>query len=167
MAVGPREQQNHSIQAFTKCELKFLNARLWGTLTVILKAIKTTGSRCGIEWRISFKGYTTDVNAVYNRAQLACRQAALRIFFDVVGSPVPRCSDDCNDVKYGPSDIIQDGVMVLMEDGKPEQLAEAMIKLLDDQSLLNQYSDAAYENAKRYSEDTVFEKWQRLLDYFG
>ncbi|KIO95492.1 Poly(glycerol-phosphate) alpha-glucosyltransferase [Levilactobacillus brevis] len=42
-----------------------------------------------------------------------------------------------------------------------------MIKLLGDQALLKQYSDAAYENAKRYSEDAVFEKWQRLLDYFG
>jgi len=72
-----------------------------------------------------------------------------------------------NDVKYGPSDIIQDGVTgILTEDGQPQQLADALIKLLGDQKLLKAYSAAAYENAKRYSEDAVFEKWQQLLDYF-
>jgi len=41
-----------------------------------------------------------------------------------------------------------------------------MLKLLSDPELLASYREAAYQNATRYSEDAVFEKWQKLLTYF-
>jgi len=72
-----------------------------------------------------------------------------------------------NDVMYGPSDILQDGVSgILTEDGQVQQLAAGMLKLLSDPELLASYREAAYQNATRYSEDAVFEKWQKLLTYF-
>jgi poly(glycerol-phosphate) alpha-glucosyltransferase len=72
-----------------------------------------------------------------------------------------------NDVKYGPSDIIDDGVSGrLTMDGDVQGLADTMIQMLQDQKRLAAYSDAAYENAKRYSEQAVFEQWRVLLDYF-
>lgn len=170
--LAPEKQQNHSIQAFAKVHEQFPNARLelWGYANGdIEKQLKQQVADAGLNDVISFKGYTTDVNAVYNRAQIGLLPSRAEGFsLMLLEAQSHGVAMIANDVKYGPSDIIQDGVSgILTEDGKPEQLAEAMIKLLDDQSLLNQYSDAAYENAKRYSEDTVFEKWQRLLDYFG
>ena len=72
-----------------------------------------------------------------------------------------------NDVKYGPSDIIQNGVSgVLTQDGQVDQLATAMRQLLADPKQLDEYRQAAYANVQRYSEDAVFAKWQELLDYF-
>jgi len=73
-----------------------------------------------------------------------------------------------NDVKYGPSDIIQDGVSgILTTDGNIQQLADAMLDLLSHQDKLAEFSANAYQNATRYSEDEVYAQWQRLLTYFN
>lgn len=72
-----------------------------------------------------------------------------------------------NDVKYGPSDIIKDGVSgLLTTDGNIQQLADAMLDLLTHADKLAEFSEQAYQNATRYSEDAVFEQWQSLLTYF-
>ena len=72
-----------------------------------------------------------------------------------------------NDVKYGPSDIIQNHKSgVLTTDGDVKQLTNTIIDLLKNQAQLAAFSAQAYENAKRYSEEAVFKQWQALLDYF-
>ncbi|AKP65501.1 glycosyltransferase [Levilactobacillus koreensis JCM 16448] len=169
--LAPEKQQNHSIEAFAQVHKKFPDARLelWGYANGdIEKQFKQQVADAGLKDVVAFKGYTSDIDAVYDRAQIGVLPSRAEGFsltlLEAQSHGVPMVA---NDVKYGPSDIIQDGVTgILTEDGQPQQLADALIKLLGDQKLLKAYSAAAYENAKRYSEDAVFEKWQQLLDYF-
>lgn len=169
--LAPEKQQNHSIQAFMEVHQKFPDARLelWGYANGdIEKKFKAQVAEAGLNDVVLFKGYTKNISEVYNRAQIGVLPSRAEGFsltlLEAQAHGVPMVA---NDVKYGPSDIIQDGQTgVLTEDGKPQQLAEALIKLLGDQKTLKRYSEASYENAKRYSEDAVFEKWQILLDHF-
>ncbi|MCT4488179.1 glycosyltransferase family 4 protein [Levilactobacillus parabrevis] len=169
--LAPEKQQNHSIEAFAQVHQQFPDARLelWGYANGdIGKKFKQQVVDAGLTDVVSFKGYTHDIGAVYDRAQLGVLPSRAEGFsltlLEAQSHGVPMVA---NDVKYGPSDIIQDGKTgLLTENGKPQQLADALIKLLSDREQLRAYSDAAYENAKRYSEDAVFEQWQQLLDYF-
>lgn len=169
--LAPEKQQNHSIEAFAEVHKQFPDARLelWGYANGdIEKKFKQQVMDAGLTDVVSFKGYTNNIAAVYDRAAIGVLPSRAEGFsltlLEAQSHGVPMIA---NDVKYGPSDIIQDGQTgILTEDGHPEQLAAGLIKLLGDQELLEQYSDAAYENAKRYSEDAVFEKWQKLIDYF-
>jgi poly(glycerol-phosphate) alpha-glucosyltransferase len=73
-----------------------------------------------------------------------------------------------NDIKYGPSDIIQNHQSgELTTDGDVKQLTATIVDLLKDQDKLAKYSAQAYQNARRYSEEAVFKQWQALLDYFA
>ncbi|MCH5463908.1 glycosyltransferase family 4 protein [Levilactobacillus tujiorum] len=169
--LAPEKQQNHSIEAFAQVHQKFPDARLelWGYANGdIEKKFKQQVVDAGLTDVVSFKGYTHDIGAVYDRAQIGVLPSRAEGFsltlLEAQSHGVPMVA---NDVKYGPSDIIQDGQTgILTENGQPQQLADALIKLLGDRQLLQQYSEAAYENAKRYSEDAVFAQWQKLLDYF-
>jgi len=117
---------------------------------------------------VSFKGYTHDIAAVYDRAQLGLLPSRAEGFslmlLEAQSHGLPMVA---NDVKYGPSDIIDNNVSGrLTTDGDVQGLADAMLDLLGNQDELAAYSEAAYENAKRYSEEAVFKQWQALLTYF-
>ncbi|MFC6288889.1 glycosyltransferase [Levilactobacillus angrenensis] len=169
--LAPEKQQNHSIEAFAQVHRQFPDARLelWGYANGdIGKKFKQEAADLGLADVVSFKGYTHDIAAVYNRAQLGLLPSRAEGFslmlLEAQSHGLPMIA---NDVKYGPSDIIDDGVSGrLTTDGDVQGLADAMIDLLSDQQRLADYSAAAYENAKRYSEQAVFEQWRVLLDYF-
>lgn len=169
--LAPEKQQNHSIEAFAQVHQKFPDARLelWGYANGdIEKEFKQKAADLGLTDVVNFKGYTHDIAAVYDRAQLGLLPSRAEGFslmlLEAQSHGVPMVA---NDVKYGPSDIIANGVSgTLTTDGNVQQLADDIIDLLGDQKKLAAYSEAAYENAKRYSEDAVFQQWQKLLDYF-
>ncbi|SMS13991.1 glycosyltransferase family 4 protein [Levilactobacillus zymae] len=169
--LAPEKQQNHSIEAFARIHQDFPAAKLelWGYANGdAAKALHQQVADLHLDDSVLFKGYTDDINAVYNRAVLGVLPSRAEGFsltlLEAQAHGVPMIA---NDVKYGPSDIIQDGVSgVLTQDGQVDQLATAMRQLLADPKRLDEYRQAAYANAQRYSEDAVFAKWQELLDYF-
>lgn len=169
--LAPEKQQNHSIEAFAQIHREFPDAKLelWGYANGdAAKALHQQVSKLHLEQSVLFKGYTDDINAVYNRAEIGLLPSRAEGFsltlLEAQAHGVPMIA---NDVKYGPSDIIQDRVSgVLTQDGQVQQLITAMRELLSDDQRLADYRQAAYDNAKRYSEDAVFEKWQHLLTYF-
>jgi poly(glycerol-phosphate) alpha-glucosyltransferase len=169
--LAPEKQQNQSIEAFQQVHAKFPDAELdfWGYSNGDMEAqLKAQVAAAHLEQAIHFRGYTTDVNAVYNGAQLGLLPSRAEGFslmlLEAQAHGLPMIA---NDVKYGPSDIIQDGQSgILTTDGNVQQLADAMIELMTQQDELADFSAAAYENAKRYSEDAVFDQWQALLNYF-
>ncbi|MFC6293729.1 glycosyltransferase [Lactiplantibacillus daoliensis] len=170
--LAPEKQQNHSIEAFQQVKRQFPDAKLelWGYANGDTeKALRQQVKAAHLEDDVLFKGYTTDVNAVYNRAQIGLLPSRAEGFslmlLEAQAHGLPMIA---NDVKYGPSDIIQDGVSgILTTDGNIQQLADAMLDLLSHQDKLAEFSANAYQNAKRYSEDEVYDQWQRLLTYFN
>lgn len=169
--LAPEKQQDHSIEAFKKVHHDFPDAQLefWGYANGdIEKRLREQVKAARLEEVVLFKGYTNDVNSVYNRAQIGLLPSRAEGFslmlLEAQAHGLPMVA---NDVKYGPSDIIQDHKSgILTTDGDVKGLADAMLTLLKDQDKLAKYSAGAYKNAKRYSEDAVFDKWKMLIDYF-
>lgn len=169
--LAPEKQQDHSIRAFAKVHEQFPNAHLelWGYANGdIDKSLHQLVETLHLEDVVQFKGYTHDINAVYEGAQIGLLPSRAEGFslmlLEAQSHGLPMVA---NDVKYGPSDIIQDGVSgTLTTNGNVDELADAIIDLLGNQEKLAEFSEAAYRNVHRYSEDAVFEKWQTLLTYF-
>jgi poly(glycerol-phosphate) alpha-glucosyltransferase len=69
------------------------------------------------------------------------------------------------DVNYGPNEIVENDVNGnVVPYGDYEAMAQAIIKVLQDQQLAQRYSTGAYTSAERYSEKQVWQAWQVLLD---
>jgi len=169
--LAPEKQPNYAIEAFKQVYAKFPDAELefWGYANGDTeKQLQAQVTAAHLDQVVHFCGYTNDVNAVYNRAQLGLLPSRAEGFslmlLEAQAHGLPMVA---NDVKYGPCDIIQDGKSgILTTNGNVQQLADAMLDLLSQPSKLAQFSANAYQNAKRYSEEAVFARWQTLLAYF-
>ncbi len=68
------------------------------------------------------------------------------------------------DYKCGPKDIIQDGINgLLVEDGDIEGLANAMMRLMDDEEARKAMGREARKVTDTYSEDIIMKKWFELF----
>ena len=64
------------------------------------------------------------------------------------------------DYKCGPRDIIRDGVDGLIaRDGDISDLARKMLLVIEDEKLRRSMGQAAREVVRRFSPDSVMEKW--------
>ena len=69
------------------------------------------------------------------------------------------------DYKCGPRDIIQDGQNgLIVTDGDIQGLADAMMRLMNDESLRKQMSERAKKVVDIYSEKTVMKQWTELFE---
>lgn len=74
---------------------------------------------------------------------------------------VPCVSFNCD---YGPSDIIQDGTDgFLVERENPQELAEKIIVLIENEELRKQMGRKAKENVRRYSPEIIIKQWDGLF----
>lgn len=120
----------------------------------------------GIASSVTFHGYTTDVNAVYEDAQLLILPSRVEgLPLSLVEAQSHGLPIIANDIKYGPADVViagQDGL--LTKNGDIAGLAKAIIDLLTDQDRLAKMSANAYSDSKRYSEPNVMKLWQEIID---
>ncbi len=69
------------------------------------------------------------------------------------------------DFKCGPKDIIKDGINgLLVPNGNIDALAQAMIKIMDNDTYRKELSLNARQVVSTYSEDTVMAKWISLFN---
>ena len=69
------------------------------------------------------------------------------------------------DFKCGPKDIIKDGINgLLVPNGNIDALAQAMIKIMDNDTYKKELSLNARQVVSTYSEDTVMAKWISLFN---
>ena len=64
----------------------------------------------------------------------------------------------------GPANIIshkEDGLLV---EDDPNQLANAVVSLLENKSLRQRYGQKALQNVKRYSPEAIYTEWKRILE---
>ncbi|KIS03566.1 glycosyltransferase [Paucilactobacillus wasatchensis] len=167
--LSPEKQQDHLIQAWQQVAAKFPQATLdfWGyengdtgkTLKEQVKQAQLTNS-------ITFRGYTNDVAEVYDNAQLLILPSrAEGLPLSLVEAQSHGLPIIANDIKYGPADVVIDGQDgVLTQDGDIDGLAQAIISLLADQQKLAQFSEHAYQDSARFSEENVMKKWQTLIN---
>jgi glycosyltransferase involved in cell wall biosynthesis len=69
------------------------------------------------------------------------------------------------DFKCGPKDIIRHGVNgLLVKNGDIQGLAEAMMKLMEDEALKRKMSMEARKITETYSEEVVMKQWMELFE---
>lgn len=84
------------------------------------------------------------------------------VMIEAMACGVPAVAFDC---KCGPRDIIRQGENgLLVTDGDIEGLAEAMMKMMDDETYRKHLSENARQIIQTYSEETVMQQW---LDLFA
>lgn len=167
--LSPEKQQDQLLKAWPQVLKAVPDAKLdfWGyannnfdkTLNKIVKEEQIGKS-------VTFHGYTTDVNAVYENAQLLILPSRVEgLPLTLVEAQSHGLPIVANDIKYGPADVVingRDGL--LTKNGDIDGLAKAIVSLLTDQKQLAQMSTNAYADSRRYSEPSVMKLWQQIID---
>ena len=69
------------------------------------------------------------------------------------------------DFKCGPKDIINNNVNgILVQNGDIQGLADAMMRLMEDESMRKRMSEEAKKVVDTYSEETVMKQWTKLFE---
>ncbi|QNQ83983.1 glycosyltransferase [Lactobacillus sp. PV037] len=115
---------------------------------------------------VTFKGYTTNIPEIEDKAQvfgLTSRMEGFNLaIMEAISHGVVGITYDVN---YGPNDIVQDKKNGYIVDfGDYKALADRMIKVFKDKKLMQQLSDGAYESSERYSDANVWKAWKELID---
>ncbi|MFD1485406.1 glycosyltransferase [Lacticaseibacillus baoqingensis] len=111
---------------------------------------------------VRFMGYTEDMQSVYQSAQLLLmtsrHEGAPLSLVEAASYGVPQLAYDCF---YGPAYIIANGQSgYLVNYGDRAQLTARIVTIMQDTQLLQRLSDGAYQRAKDFSEDAVWQQWQ-------
>ena len=129
------------------------------------RAIEAVIKEDHLEEVVKFKGYTTDVAEVENHAMMYGLTSRMEGFnLGIMEAISHGLIGFTYDVNYGPNEIIEDGINGrIVANGDYKALAAAILDVLRDPELAQQYSTGAYDSAKRYSETNVWQAWQALL----
>lgn len=115
------------------------------------------------QWQsfISFKGFVHDLTPVYDQAQMMVLTSQYEGFnlgiLEALSHGVPVVAYD---VKYGPSDMIEDGQNGrLIPANNLVELGKVILGLLRQPEQLAEMSEAAYGRSSQSSEAKVWQKW--------
>lgn len=115
--------------------------------------------------KAQFAGFTTLLDSRYDKATIGVMTSTVEGFniamLEELNHGIPVVSYD---IKYGPQDMIIDGQDgYLVPEGDIEELASRLIQIMNNPLLANQLSQGAYQMADKFSEKSVWAKWQQLL----
>lgn len=170
--LAPEKQQQHVIEAWPQVLKAVPDAQLdlWGyAMGDTEDELKAEVQKLDVNKSVDFKGYTDDVGAVYDQAQLLILPSrAEGLPLTLVEAQSHGLPIIANDIKYGPADVVVDGKNgLLTQNGDIDGLAQAIISLLTDHDKLKKFSDQAYKDSARFSEPAVMEKWNQLIKASG
>ena len=111
-------------------------------------------------------GRVADIESQYTKSSVAVCSSRFEGFGMVIAEAmacgIPVVSYDC---PWGPRSIItngQDGILV--ENENVEKLAQTLVELLRQPSVIKQMGRNASQNIRRYSIDNIANKWKELFD---
>lgn len=83
------------------------------------------------------------------------------VLLEAQAAGLPIVSFDC---KCGPRDVVTDGIDgFLVEEGNIAALADALLRVMQDDDLRIRMGKSAYEHSNRYEEAVVMKKWTDLF----
>ena len=120
-------------------------------------------SRCHLE------DTTPDIQAAYCRSSLFVFSSRFEgfgmVLVEAMACGLPVVSFDC---PCGPKDIVRDGEDgLLVKTGDVDELADALIRMMQSDELRRKMANSALENVKRYRLDVLAEKWRQLFDHLA
>ena len=115
---------------------------------------------------VRFMGLTDKPHEVYDSAAIYVMCSRFEglglVLLEAQSRGLPTVSFDC---PYGPSEIInnnKDGFLVPPEN--IENMTEALLKLIENATLREQYSRAALDNAKKFEKQHIIKKWIDMIE---
>lgn len=118
-----------------------------------------------LEKHIKILPPTTQITDVYKNASLYIMSSRYEglplVLMEAMSFGLPAISFDC---KYGPSELIDDGITgKIVENGNVEALADGISKLLNDRALLKEMGKNAYAKSSKYTLEEIMPVWNNLF----
>ena len=115
----------------------------------------------GIEKRVHFPGYVTDVETWYRHAECFVLSSRHEGWPNVLMEAMAEgCSVISFDCKYGPSEIIRDGENgLLVPEGDVEGLTKSIARVLDDKALRRDLVVKGMERVKMFEVKEIAARW--------
>lgn len=159
---------NQAIQAFKQVVEKNSNARLhiYGegkerqNLQILI-------NKLGLTNNVKLEGYTRNIDQVLQEAECTLLTSLYEGFALVIQESIANGTPVISyDIKYGPSDMIQDGINgYLVEEGNVNQLAKFInIYLSKSEQEKKKFSENSLEKSQEFSYDNFVENWQNLFN---
>lgn len=164
----PLKRQHLVVEAFALLSAKFpdWSIEFWGQATNrdYLESVQNTIQRLGLSDRIKICGVTENIESILENASIFIMTSEVEGFgLGMVeamskGLPVVGCKD-CLAVQ----NIIRDGENGFLCESKPFDLANALVKLMENEDLRKNLGENARESAKKYTPNVIWNQWERLL----
>jgi len=128
--------------------------------------IKRCISMLNLKNNVKLMGYTDEPLALYNDAVLFIMTSKAEGFgLTLIESISNGCPAFAFDIKYGPSEIIDDGKTgYLLPRFNKEMFAQRIIAYLEDVDMQKKMSENCYEAAPEFSNDNFMKKWFRMTE---
>lgn len=116
----------------------------------------------GLSGRCRLMGTTGDIWSEYESSSIFVMSSHYEglpmVMIEAMSCGLPAVSFD---FKCGPRDVVMDGVNgLIVPDGDIQGLAEALLKLIEDEDTRRAMSAEALKVADKYDEETIMQKWQ-------
>ena len=122
-------------------------------------------NKYNVKDKIEFLGSVRDMKSLYQKSKifiLTSRNEGLPMA--LIEAMSQGCTCIAFDCKTGPSDIITNNVDgILVEDQNIEKMSEKLSLLLSDEKKQMFLSKNAVDSSKRFSQDIIFDKWEKII----
>jgi len=128
-------------------------------------ALQALIDELGLRGSVRLAGYTKNPAEVYERASCSLLTSRFEGFGLVLLESLSHgCPVVSYDVKYGPSDIVADGVNgFLVGSAMQQQMARRVVEILTDEPLRRRLSEDAAHLRTEFSEETFVARWSELF----
>lgn len=127
--------------------------------------LKAQAEELGIAEHVRFMGRTKRLSEAYRSAAMYVLPSRSEGFGLVLAEAKAfRLPTVAFDIPYGPRNIIRDGVNgTLVPPYSVEGMADAILALIEEETLRIRYSAQSQLGMERFTEEAVAEQWERLL----
>lgn len=161
------KQVDHMIRAFEQAIKKVPGATLdlYGKGREMPK-LKELIKELNLSESVKLRGYSSDVGEEYSSAAISLQTSRSEGFsLSTLESLSYGCPVVSYDIRYGPSDVIVDGKNgFLVEKDNISDLANKIVKCIEDKKQLEKMSKNAYESAKKFNDNDWIKAWTSLLE---
>ncbi|UQS84936.1 glycosyltransferase [Apilactobacillus apisilvae] len=129
------------------------------------KMLKNLVNSLNLQSVVKFMGYTRNIDEVYNNAQLMIVSSRFEAGpLSIVEGQAHGVPAIAYNINYGPAYLINNHHSgLIVPDGDMNALASGITNYFNDQNQQIKMNEAAYENAKRFSQENVWKIWQKYV----
>jgi len=134
----------------------------------IIREYKEKISSLGLEESAKIVGFTTNATKEYREASISLYASKFEGFpLSMTESMAEGCIPVSYCLKYGPKDMITDGVDGIICEETPVAMAQSVLTLLDNQEKLEQMRVEAMKKPAIFSEERLANEWIALFNKIG